>query len=58
MGNDCNADQASLTRRRINELEGLIARWQGATDPDSLWILRLLRDALNTLRRAPVLTDD
>lgn len=36
--------------QRIGEIESLIAQWKDAQDPESLWMLALLRSALDTLR--------
>lgn len=31
------------------EMRALIARWERSPDPDALWILRLLREALEEI---------
>ncbi len=33
------------------EMRALIARWESVPDPDALWILRLLREALEEIER-------
>ena len=33
------------------EIRALIIQWKSATDPESLWMLRLLREALEKLER-------
>jgi hypothetical protein len=33
------------------EMRALIARWERAPDPDALWVLRLLREALEEMER-------
>lgn len=33
------------------EMRALIARWERSFDPDALWILRLLREALEEMER-------
>lgn len=35
----------------LGEIRALIAQWESATDSESLWMLRLLREALEKLER-------
>lgn len=35
----------------VGEISTLIAQWEWATDPESLWMLRLLREALEELEQ-------
>ena len=47
---DSNSQDARRINQRIGEIESLIAQWKDAQDPESLWMLALLRGAVDTHR--------
>ena len=50
MKKDAHADEITRLRDRIREFEALIAEWGHHDDPESLWILRLLREGIEERR--------
>lgn len=47
---DSNRIDVHRINQRIGEIESLMAQWKDARDPESLWMLALLRGAVDTLR--------